>query len=189
MTDFDGLSRLIATTRTRRSAFALLGKGIVGSVVAGAGGWGLAARQVSAADCLVEYPPADLDNCPNKRHHPGNVPSSNGCGPANSDFRPPQGFGSVDFRPPCNQHDICYETCGADKTTCDVNLGTGIQQQCFDGYSNPLELAGCIWASGAYFDAVLIGGFSAFDEAQKKDCECCHPIQPTQAVCSCTGNC
>lgn len=182
MNDFDELSRLVGRQRSRRSALAMLGKGMLGAMLAGGTVTTIGRQRAAAADCAVEYPPADLDDCPNKRHHPGNVASSNGCGPANSDFRPPQGFGSVDFRPPCNQHDLCYETCGADKTSCDLDLAAGIQDQCFAGYSSPLELAGCVWASGIYFDAVFLGGGSAYEDAQKKDCECCRPQAPPSMV-------
>jgi len=152
-----------------------------------AGGAGLAmitAPTAAAAErCIVEYPPSDLDNCPNKRPHPGASPSTNGCGAAGSELSQyiPNRWGDADFEPHCNKHDICYGTCGSSRLQCDWDLGSDAIDACiqaYGGFPGPnARLAACIAVANAYRAAVLAGGAGAFDAGQKEACECCHPVQ------------
>ena len=141
-----------------------------------------------AEDCIIEYPPANLDDCPNKRQHPANVRSSNGCGPANSDFRPPQGFGAASFTIPCNNHDICYETCNTPKSQCDTTFGDQLVDTCIATYNGSFFLETvCIVVAGLYEAAVTLGGGDAYDAGQTKDCECCRPVP--KVYCGCNQKC
>lgn len=185
---FDDLTRRAGTMRTRRQVFGLLGRGAAAAFVGSQALQFLDAPTVSAEDCLVEYPPANLDDCPNRRPHPGNVRGFNGCGAANSDFRPRQGFGTVNFQPACNGHDICYETCLESKSTCDVTFGDQLVDACIAGYSGSfLRETACISLAGTFQLAVTVAGGSAYEEGQKKDCECCHPV--TKIRCDCKNTC
>src|SRR4051794_36790045 len=94
---FDDFSRRFGRARTRRQVLGLFGRTAAAAAFGGVAMQMADVGGVHAENCLVEYPPADLDDCPNKRPHPGNMRSSNGCGAANSSFRPPQGFGSASF--------------------------------------------------------------------------------------------
>lgn len=184
---FDGLSRRLATTRSRREVVRLFGGSALGAVVAGTvAPW--FTSSVAASHCIVEYPPADLVNCPNKRPHPGNTRGSNGCGPANSDFRPPQSFGRASFTVPCNNHDICYETCNTPKSNCDGTFGDQLVDTCIATYSGSFLMETvCIVVAGAYELAVTVGGGSAYEAGQTKDCECCQPVP--HIWCQCNRTC
>ena len=185
---FDELTRRAGRMRTRREVVGLLGRGAVGAVFGSQALQFLDAPTVLAQDCIVEYPPADLDDCPNKRPHPGNQRGFNGCGAANSSFRPPQGFGKVSFTGPCNQHDICYETCNASKSQCDSTFGDQLVDACIAGYSGSfLSETACILTAGVFEAAVSLFGGSAYEAGQTKDCECCRPV--TKIYCNCNKKC
>lgn len=187
-TRFDELTRRAGTLRSRRQVIGLFGRTAIGAFVGVQALQFLDAPAVLAEDCLVEYPPANIDDCPNKRKHPGNVPGSNGCGAATMEFRPPQSFGSVDFTPWCNNHDVCYGTCGSSRIGCDVTFGDQLTDACIATYSdNYIMETLCITVAGVYQAAVTIGGANAWDSGQKKDCECCRPTGKVR--CGCTGAC
>jgi hypothetical protein len=132
--------------------------------------------------------------CPNatyfKREKPGNVPATNGCGPAGGTIKIPQGYGTVDFTASCDQHDICYEDCFTPRETCDDNLGIDIARACATGYPasgvrNQLNRYMCFEHAFAYQAAVAIFGGSAWVAAQIKACECCR----TNIWCQCNETC
>lgn len=145
---------------------------------------------VTTPSCTIEYPPADLNDCPNKGHHPEHTPTSNGCGPAGSENYPiPQGYGPARFTDACNAHDICYGTCNTEKAVCDSNFGNGIKAACaakLPGVFNTLDRAKCMTIALAYQQLVVRGGQKAFDDAQKEDCECC---RPAIIYCPCNTTC
>ncbi len=185
---FDELSRSVATGRSRRQVLALFAKSALGAFVGANAVQLLDVPSVSAdEDCNIEYPPKSLIDCPNKRPHPSNVKSVNGCGPAGGSIRFPQGFGQVDFATAgCNQHDICYETCGASKAKCDTDLGNALRGMCEIVYSdNGFLRIVCKFVGSVYELAPTKFGDDAFKAAQLKDCECCRP----KIYCSCTNRC
>lgn len=148
-----------------------------------------ARRAYADQDCTVQYPAQDLDNCPNKRHHPGHTPTYNGCGPENSykSYFIPNKWGSADFTASCNGHDVCYGTCGKIKEMCDFNFLKGNIEACQSAYSaDPIRLSACSAVAAGYFDFVFTKGQGPFDEAQKEDCECC---VSSKAYCTCTKTC
>ena len=186
-TGFDNFSRRVASTTTRRQVLGLFGRSAAAAIVASSALQMFGEGPAHAA-CIVQYPPQNLNNCPNKRPHPGNVRSSNGCGAANSDFKPPQSFGSASFTIPCNNHDICYETCNTPKSTCDSTFGNQLVDTCIATYSGSfLTETACIFVAGAYELAVTLFGGSAYDAGQTKDCECCFPVP--MVYCGCTDTC
>ncbi len=189
---FDDLTRRATGMRTRRQMFTLLGRAAIGAAVGAQALQFLNAPTVLAENCLVEYPPANLDDCPNKRHHPGNTPTSNGCGSAKpGSFKPGDVWGRANFAASgCNVHDICYETCGASKTACDTAFGEGLSDGCIAAYAGTgafLRETGCLVVADVYHTFVTLLGADSFDAAQKKDCECCHPV--VKIRCGCTGIC
>jgi hypothetical protein len=178
---FDDSLVAYATVPSRRGFFRVAAQAVA---VCFAGGAAVVVAPDAAAagdECLVEYPPANLDNCPNKRHHPGHQATSNGCGPEGDVLNKiiPNGWGGADFKPSCDAHDICYGTCNTVKEVCDVQLADGASDACEAEFGGNLLyvtlLAQCKTVANAYGGAVYTGGAGAFEDAQREDCECCHP--------------
>jgi hypothetical protein len=147
------------------------------------------------SSCIKEYPPANLADCPNKKHHEGHTSTMNGCGPQSgtgSDWPIPQGFGNAPYFPSCDGHDCCYGGCGNSKAACDLQFLQGLVESCAHAYPNVSDaLTGsvCLDMATLFYSAVALGGADAYDSAQKEDCECCHPIPAQQIYCGCTHTC
>jgi hypothetical protein len=150
----------------------------------------------------------DIKSCPVPCPAPGRCrrqranypPSFNGCGPEkfskliNAGVIP-QGFDEADFAnggcsPPqlcgCNQHDICYGTCNADKAACDMKFEEELEAECrrefpvirgekcgSEACMTSQDKRGiCLSRAHAYVELVTGAGQSAYDNAQKQACEC-----------------
>lgn len=150
-------------------------------------------------DKLVQkYPIEDLSQCPNRVPHPGHKAGANGCGPAflqAVQFMIPHGYKSVDFTDPCDDHDRCYDTCNNLKSQCDLSFFENVSQLC-DEFYNPIipveadptlkarfrfERIRCQKMAQRFMEAVsdesvisiIHWGQKAYDDAQKKACDCC----------------
>jgi hypothetical protein len=95
----------------------------------------------------------------------------------------------------CNKHDLCYQTCGSDRTVCDDALVAAGGLECQRGYPQdcPAHLIGrtdmfnqplcdeyfteqrkCGTAVNIMYDVVLrAAGRSAYEERQTQHCDCC----------------
>jgi YD repeat-containing protein len=134
-------------------------------------------------DCADPFSP-----CPK----PGYVPEKNGCGPG--DWRralvPNRPLWVIDFREPCDTHDVCYGTCaGAGKNDCDTDFLSDMQVKCwreygwlihnFDGRKSAKQIQDellmefCCLLGIAYFYAVSKHGADVYDRAQAAACDCC----------------
>jgi hypothetical protein len=191
MPTFDDLAVAAASGRvSRRRVLTLL----AGSFVATA--WSAAGPRTATASAATngrtESPSAQADPCAKgdrvdwtpQCQHPvtkiGYVNSYNGCGPAQGllqkvlpDF--PMG---ANFRSACNNHDLCYGTCGSNKGTCDSKFQKALQTACaqkFSGHDpvSKIQLGICSTLADDYWSAVVLGGQGAFDSAQKEACDCC----------------
>jgi hypothetical protein len=184
---FDRFSLAMAAGRSRREMLRVVAVGLAGALALPGMRGILDAQASDNLYCQVEYPPADLNNCPNKEHNPDNVRTMNGCGPDGTDWPSLQSWGKANFRPLCDQHDICYETCGASKGDCDGALGATLRRSCYQAYA-PNSVLGnlCDDVTRIYLEAVLNHGDKAFEKAQKKDCQCCRPLK---VFCNCTKKC
>ena len=148
------------------------------------------------AQTLCEYPIANFTECLNKTPRPSNERAGNGCGPAwfPPTLKVPQGAGPASYVDSCNRHDTCYETCNADKARCDNVFERDMRVSCYRAYPYPRsgrdEDAGlrgvCTSRARLYARLVRDHGQSAYDEAQKKDCECC---SVPQVYCACNQQC
>lgn len=137
--------------------------------------------RVLAQPC--EYPIANLDYCSERSARAGHVASANGCGPASmGGSLIPQGYNGASFVEPCNAHDICYETCNADKAACDVAIVEGMSASCRREYPYPTgnsedeswgSRGTCLKRAEFYGSLVKNYGRAAYDAAQKIACECC----------------
>lgn len=86
-------------------------------------------------------------------------------------------MGIVDFTGCCNDHDVCYGTCGRDKSICDKNLGDCMRGKCEQALKYVYhEKALCNKMAAAYEIAVSSFGDSAFEAGQDSGCiwrPCC----------------
>ena len=88
---------------------------------------------------------------------------------------------------PCNVHDVCYQTCGSNKSSCDSGLGAGITASCDIGYPLPcnrVDQTECAGYEEEYRSCKTIGPFYqgvvessvgsvAYQVDQAKYCYCC----------------
>lgn len=66
---------------------------------------------------------------------------------------------------PCNQHDLCYETCGIDRATCDNEFRSDMLRACRSS-------APCEFAAERFARAVILAGDRAFRREQQEHCLC-----------------
>ncbi|XP_050311107.1 group XIIA secretory phospholipase A2-like isoform X3 [Anthonomus grandis grandis] len=107
---------------------------------------------------------------PNRNH----IPSKDGCGSLglkiNSDYLP---FAAMEEC--CNTHDICYDTCNADKEVCDLDFKRCLYRHC-DGYSKSVGgqamTKTCKGAAKVLFTGTLTFGCKSYKDAQKNACYC-----------------
>jgi hypothetical protein len=97
---------------------------------------------------------------------------------------------------PCNQHDLCYQTCSptsgpafgsASRSACDDGMLFRMDAVCSAAYPSScpsnlgilecasfhLQRADCFTYSSLYWDGLRIGGASAYAERQQQFCKCC----------------
>ena len=176
--DFEGTLVDYARQPSRRGFFRIV-TGAVAMLFAGAGAATLApaaaAGEAAEPSCFWQFPPGDLSTCAKIRHKDGHTPSTNGCGPSgwkNKAVR--DHWGKANFTPSCNKHDVCYGTCGADKSDCDLNLAREAMNACGDAYpDSPTRRAACETIAVIYGMAVDEFGADPYNDAQEEDCECC----------------
>lgn len=112
---------------------------------------------------------------------------SNGCGPGDwrGKFVPDKPLIFViNFKSACDEHDTCYEKCGADKKQCDDDFKAAMKVLCFNKYDpntvnvpmisfpNPFYNM-CFNLAAGYHYAVSVHGGSAFKNAQDKNKDKC----------------
>ncbi|KXS20902.1 hypothetical protein M427DRAFT_51858 [Gonapodya prolifera JEL478] len=89
--------------------------------------------------------------------------TTNGCGASGK-------FGGLvpeyKFRSCCNAHDLCYGSCGSQKSTCDSNFYNCNKSKCswWD--------VSCKGLAATYYEAVKNFGCGPFENAQKGRCTC-----------------
>lgn len=97
----------------------------------------------------------------------GYRPTSNGCG-AEGGTKVRGDFYLFDITPACNAHDICYGTCGSNKSLCDSKFFADIMTICTKRVAIPYL---CYNLASIYSGAVLGWGNSAYEAAQDEACE------------------
>lgn len=79
----------------------------------------------------------------------------------------------ADFVPACEQHDICFGTCGTTKQSCNDKFGLDLTEACAKAYWwSPGLLAQCQVQATEYYAVVSL--FGPFEAEQLKFCGCCH---------------
>jgi RHS repeat-associated protein len=93
----------------------------------------------------------------------GSGPFGPSCGSGAAAFFIPDGL----FKDACENHDACYDTCGAGKEACDLNFLSDMVSSC-------AGLVNCsIFGAGTYYLAVTFRGRDLYDRAQEESCPGC----------------
>ena len=75
------------------------------------------------------------------------------------------------FYDSCAAHDMCYQTCGSDKATCDSQFDSDMNGDCAG--SNPICWTICQGWRTIYRVAVELVGTNAYRQRQVDSCACC----------------
>ncbi|CAG7816500.1 unnamed protein product [Allacma fusca] len=121
-------------------------------------------------DCYFECPKGEP---PKSRM--GFVPTSNGCGSygledyLTSDMLPLSNFVHC-----CNDHDICYETCGLDKDECDLKFKKCLYKKCKANKDTmgKLQYKGCQAGAKILYTGTTALGCKPYINAQRSACVC-----------------
>lgn len=143
-------------------------------------------------------PILDLTKCPNRIPNPSHKPSYNGCGGEGASSLIPDnpmyfahekdliylslyGTNAGNYTNACNGHDICYDTCNSDKSTCDTKFGNDMDNICYKDYADLTNLAHqylleCLAFSSTFESVVRTQEryLHFYDSAQKEACNCCY---------------
>ncbi len=124
---------------------------------------------------LPKKPMTSIEWCPNRKQKENHEPKANGCGPEGGVLSPfiPNSFLRANFKPACDFHDICYETCRKSKSFCDQRFLKLMQNECEDIYGFGIRRQWCKTQATNYYLAVAKGGEDAYEAAQRKACDCC----------------
>ena len=87
------------------------------------------------------------------------------CGAEGGTKFPAFGFGRA-----CDKHDRCYEKCGANRLSCDLDFCSNLQKSCGLRVNAPCRIVAI-----QYCEAVLAFGGGAFNGAQDGACKECKP--------------
>jgi secretory phospholipase A2 len=121
-------------------------------------------------ECIFECPDGGKFQ-PNPDHKP----SSNGCGSLGlEDFLTADVLPLEEFVECCDDHDICYGTCGSDKDTCDLHFKKCLYKKCRaekDSVSK-FKHKGCQAGAKVLHAATTTLGCKSFINAQKENCLC-----------------
>lgn len=129
-------------------------------------------------------PITDLDKCPNRKPN-GEPPIINGCTgvPNNPNVDIPLGdcpfadtINRPSFKPACDQHDECYDTCGKTKEYCDKKFEEELLAICSDVPDIGCQHA-CISNAVKYGTVVSSWpSLAIYEPSQKRVCNCCQGI-------------
>ncbi|XP_054155518.1 group XIIA secretory phospholipase A2-like [Oppia nitens] len=72
----------------------------------------------------------------------------------------------------CNDHQLCYHKCGADKNQCDDQFGKCLVKNCRDTQKDEALFKGCRTATKLLMMSFLTFGCKNFKESQKNACVC-----------------
>ena len=104
-----------------------------------------------------------------KFHDPNYKLWSNGCGTAGMNVD-----NGYNFKPCCDRHDACYETCGMDKASCDKLFKGCMSKRCRDEHPGDEK---CASNSALYTVGVTLMGCGAYRAGQEQACLCIAPEQ------------
>lgn len=169
------------------------GSGSGGTGGTGSGGNPSGGGGSAGSDDRQNDRPHEIDGCTVPGFVGGQDPCEGELGRTSTRFGRPQGEGDTGvLRPgevvedlPCNNHDICYQTCGADKTQCDEQMYEDMLEVCRGAYPEatcPLddddvcddwedEKSDCNWQAWKYKKGLDLFGGKAYRDRQKQYCK------------------
>jgi hypothetical protein len=118
---------------------------------------------------VLKTPIITLSDCPNRAQLI--PPNPNGCSTPTGNN--PCGQPCSSFLDACNQHDICYQTCGSDKTSCDGAFQGNMLMQCGTCSPDTNLVACCVSWANIYAVAVTLVGDPSYQSDQINFCKCC----------------
>jgi RHS repeat-associated protein len=128
-------------------------------------------------DCMTNGPTPQCNN--GYEIIPGTPPStSNGCGTSpHHQIAAWAICGDIMGLAPacCDNHDVCYDTCGADKTLCDSLFRSCLHDGCntrWPGWFYRYRRLTCLWCSRQFYNLVRTKGLDPFCTAQSSRCRC-----------------
>lgn len=194
---FDAAARAFAGGISRRAALKRVAAGLATTAVPSL----LRGERASASSSLLARPAVGppghcgipTPKCPHtlfpytrecRQKHQVKDSAKNGCGAEKGFWTsvgipPDRPLGLANFNGPCNIHDCCYGTCGADKRKCDQNFREGMRDACNDAKPGVFLIDDALFAICAgvadIYHSVVSGekGQEAYDTAQKDYCKCC----------------
>ncbi|CAH3117701.1 unnamed protein product [Pocillopora meandrina] len=105
--------------------------------------------------------------------NPKHKPSSDGCGSMGIKLDTSNFAG---FTRCCDLHDICYDTCNNDRTQCDDDFKSCLDNECLlTGLGNRLpkkQLDACQTSADLMYSGTLALGCASYKEAQRNACLC-----------------
>ncbi|XP_059619235.1 group XIIB secretory phospholipase A2-like protein [Phlebotomus argentipes] len=127
-------------------------------------------------DSCVFRCPGDVPGHRNKFY----TPASNGCGALgmkiSTEYLP-----AVEMEKCCDAHDICYDTCNADKELCDIEFKRCLFKHCesYEGSTivGDLAVKGCKAAAKMLFSGTVTLGCKSYLDAQQRSCYCPEQIE------------
>jgi hypothetical protein len=72
----------------------------------------------------------------------------------------------------CDRHDECYQTCGADKARCDIQMYDDMMAICNASTESYTRKQFCYDWAHLYWNGLFAGGGSAYRERQQQTCRC-----------------
>lgn len=136
---------------------------------------GMNASEYVGGNPISKKDPRGLQASPEEMGPPSSTRSDGnahgwGCGDSGTDGYVPDNFFSVDFVPACRRHDNCYDTCNANKLSCDREFYNDLLEQCRRG-GGGAACRGAAW----FYSYNMRGKASeeAFRKAQQDACGVC----------------
>jgi len=106
----------------------------------------------------------------------GHEGTSNGCGSLDIIFDDSESsliHVERDFSDCCDQHDVCYDSCGEDKDLCDLSFRKCLYRVCKkEQHKRYLDNKKCKLKAKLFYMAVVGVGCQPFKDAQKEACNC-----------------
>ncbi|XP_042214154.1 group XIIA secretory phospholipase A2-like [Homarus americanus] len=114
--------------------------------------------------------------CPGKKipvRNPNHTPKANGCGSLGVFFEK-EDLSRAEMVDCCNDHDICYDTCGRDKEDCDKIFKRCLYNTCkiTQNEMDILTNKKCKGGAKLLYTATVALGCTPFKEAQHSACRC-----------------
>nr|AWU67136.1 putative phospholipase A2 [Crangon crangon] len=108
--------------------------------------------------------------------NPNHVPTANGCGSLGV-FFDKEDLSRPEMEDCCNNHDMCYDTCGSDKEVCDSVFKSCLYNTCKENQKDMhmLTLKACKGGAKLLYTATMALGCASYKDAQHNACVCVEP--------------